>query len=174
MRVFVCLVIIVFIVLALNVHTKPPIQKPNPSGAFGWVFGSKLPADCETFPDNDGTFYYTYATNGFFTRITISIDDQRRVCMIRGFVDFSSVGENGVDALIEAMTQKYGLAGKSDVNLPGISGRLWDFGHDQQTRLSILNGEVQLLYRFDPLLSSVQQNFLHQQNQQTKDSIKGI
>jgi hypothetical protein len=141
------------------------------SGAFGWVFGSKLPDQYPVTPDDDGTFFYTYETNGFFQTISVNVDEQRQICMIRGFAPANSLGSFDLDNLVEELTKKYGL---NDKDIKPF-GRVWSFGKGTGTvHLSIINGLVTLLYRYDKLLDPAQQKFQEQKNKKLKDSLHGI
>ena len=94
------------------------------SGAFGWVFGNKLPDQYPVTPDDDGTFFYTYETNGFFQTISVNVDEQRQICMIRGFAPANSLGSLDSDNLVEELTKKYGLNEK-DIRAAWTSLVFW-------------------------------------------------
>lgn len=141
------------------------------SGAFGWNFGDKLPAQLGVLPDDDGSFYYTYETNGLFQRITVNVNEQREICMVRGFASASSIGPFDLDTLVETLSKKHGSADKSD----GPLARSWGFGKDGATvQLTIIEGKVTILYRFDKLLDPVQQKHNEQKNQEFRKSLNGI
>jgi hypothetical protein len=141
------------------------------SGAFGWYFGDKFPAQLNVLPDDDGSFYYTYETNGLFQRITVNVNEQREICMVRGFANTSALGPFDMDTLVETLSKKYGLTDKSD----GPPARSWGFGKDGATvHLTIMEGKVTILYRFDKLLDQVQQKHDEQKNQEFRKSINGV
>ncbi len=148
-----------------NIASHEPV-----SGAFGWVFGDKLSPDIEVKPDDDGTFYYTYETNGFFRGITVNVNDARQICMIRGYASTTSIGPFDINELVKTLSDKYGLINKAE----GEWGRFWDFGNAHEVRLSVMGGQIILLYRYDKLLDPVQQKFEQQKNDKFKKSLNVI
>ena len=167
MKVF-CIAIVA--VLLCGCDQTPKNSHPAATGAFGWVFGEKLPDQNETFIDEDGLHVYSYETNGFFNKIQVTVNENRQICMITGSADFNKAGPFDIQNLVDELSKKYGLDDKADSSL----ARMWAFGSDNEVHLTVFNGTITLLYRYDKLLDPLQQKLNEQKNQQFKQSILSL
>lgn len=146
------------------------------TGAFGWTFGQTLSKQYPVTMDDTGVYCYNYDTNGLFSHITIGVDEQRMVCMIQGKGDASSLDISDKETLVKTLSDKYGLidhAASQVGQLGYVEG--WTFGKgESKVHLTIMEGSVSILYRFDPTLEDLQQRFEQQKNQEFKTNIQGI
>lgn len=171
------------ILLSLLVGCSPSDQQTSTgahqsiTGAFGWSFGQKLSDQNPVSLDDDIDVYcYTYDTNGLFSRITVGVNEQRTVCMIEGVGDAGSLGISDKETLVKTLSDKYGLSdhAASDIGQFGhVEG--WTFGKGGSTiHLTIMRGSVTILYRFDPVLETLQQKLEQQKTKQFQTNIQGI
>ena len=146
------------------------------TGAFGWIFGQKLPDQYPVSVDDSGVTCYAYDTNGLFSRITVGVDEQRKVCMIQGNGDASSLDISDKETLVETLSDKYGLSDHAASNISQLGHvESWKFGKgDSTVQLTIIGGAVTILYRFDPTLENLQQKFEQQKNREFQTNIQGI
>ncbi len=173
---FICATILISLLVSCSPSEQQTGTHQTIAGAFGWVFGQKLPDQYSVSLDDTGVYSYAYDTNGLFSRITVGVDEQRTVCMIEGVGDAGSLGISDKETLVKTLSDKYGLSdhAASDIAQFGhVEG--WTFGKGGSTiHLTIMRGSVTILYRFDPVLETLQQKFEQQKTRQFQTNIQGI
>jgi hypothetical protein len=94
----------------------------------------------------------------------------REICLIRAASRMAEIDPTDIDLLVSELNKKYGLNDKAD----GPPARLWNFGPNHEVNLSIFNGVITLLYRYDKLLDPVQQASFSHHEEEFKKTLGGI
>src|ERR1017187_2003084 len=155
---FICATILISLFVGCSPSEQQTGNHQPIAGAFGWVFGQKLPDQYSVSLDETGVYCYSYYTNGLFSRITVGVNEQRTVCMVEGVGDAGSLGISDKETLVKTLSDKYGLSdhAASEVGPMGYV-QSWTFGKERsRIHLTIMQGSVTLLYRFDPVLEDLQ------------------